>query len=467
MVSPCDVWAAGYGGGSDSLGPLIERWTGGGNWTVVPTPVSRGGLESVAAVSPTSIWAVGWFSDGSQHGLILHGDGSSWTQVAAPGNSKELSAVAAAPDGEVWAAGSDTSGHAYLAHYDGTSWTQSLSPIAGGASINSLTATSGSDAWAVGIFQPGQTHPLILHWDGSGWNQVLAPDPPQPPVSPPPSGSYTTFLYSVSASSPSDAWAVGSVGGLTTVTLHWDGHSWTQVPSPNPVDPGGSSLNGLNSVVAVSANRAFAVGGSYNAASNDYHTVLLRWDGGPNWTQLPSPVGAVQSFGPTAAGFLGGILWMSTEQRIPQPVVAELGTVPNVIGDSQAAATDAMDSAGLHATITPVTTAGGGCGPATNGTIIATTPAAGTFTAPPVHMTFCDFPPVVTVPKVTGLNDDQAQGTLANARLTTGTITLSGTCSFDPGTVIRQSPAAGTTASRGTAVNLPEATPPTPHGCAQ
>jgi beta-lactam-binding protein with PASTA domain len=54
-----------------------------------------------------------------------------------------------------------------------------------------------------------------------------------------------------------------------------------------------------------------------------------------------------------------------------------------------------------------------------------------------------------------------------SAGLTVGTITLSGNCSFDPGTVIRQNPAANTAASRGTAVNLVEATPPKPHGCAQ
>ncbi len=126
-----------------------------------------------------------------------------------------------------------------------------------------------------------------------------------------------------------------------------------------------------------------------------------------------------------------------------------------------------MSSAGLGVRVTTVTTAGNGCGPAANGTIIATSPPAGTFTAPPVTMTFCDFPPVVTVPAVTGLDDSQAQGTLANAGLTTGTVTLSGNCDFPPGTVIRQTPAAGTSASRGTAVNLVEATPPKPHGCAQ
>ena len=90
--------------------------------------------------------------------------------------------------------------------------------------------------------------------------------------------------------------------------------------------------------------------------------------------------------------------------------------------------------AGLTSMVTQVTTATGGCSLTAIGTVIATS---------------------------------QAQGTITDAGLTVGAIALSGNCSFPPGTVIRQSPAAGTTASRGSAVNLTEATPPRPHGCAQ
>jgi len=127
----------------------------------------------------------------------------------------------------------------------------------------------------------------------------------------------------------------------------------------------------------------------------------------------------------------------------------------------------ALNSAGLTGTVTHVTTATGGFSLAALGTVIAASPAPGTFTAPPVNLTVCDIPPTITVPTVTGLDHSQAQGTITDAGLTVGTVTLSGNCSFPPGTVIRQSPTAGTTASRGSAVNLTEATPPRPHGCAQ
>jgi hypothetical protein len=190
--------------------PLIERWTGGGNWAVVPAPpVGTGDLVSVAAASATSAWAVGSFQDssGNGHGLILHWDGSNWTQVTAPGDSKSLDAVTAVSAGDVWVAGDDTSGQAYLAHYDGTNWIQKPSNVSGQAFVSDLTATSSSDVWAVGAFDPAQTHPLILHWDGTQWSQSLVSDLPQ-----------AASLTSVSASSPADAWAVGNGGANGAAT---------------------------------------------------------------------------------------------------------------------------------------------------------------------------------------------------------------------------------------------------------
>jgi hypothetical protein len=452
-------------GGDFSNGEaLIEHWTGGPSWTAVPSPRPAEGadLSSVSAVSPADIWAVGVQNPvgGDGSGLALHWDGSAWTQVTVPAGAASLHAVAAVSARDVWAAGYAAPG-AYLAHYDGTSWTQpplpALTPAPGqgeqqDAEINALSAISADDVWAAGEVVNGGTGvaPLMLHWDGTAWSQRSVP-----------AGSYV--LESVSASGPGDAWAVAydTADFARSVTLHWDGHSWAAVPAPSP----GSDDNILGGVAAISPASAVAVGWSADG-SGALRPLVLRWDGHV-WTQVPSPGPGISLYG-VAAGPAG--TWAageldSTDNSRPAALV--FGTVPPVAGDSQAAATGAMDSAGLHATITDVTTAGGGCGPATNGTIIATTPPAGSFTSPPVTMTFCDFPPVVTVPAVTGLNDSQAQGTLTSAGLITGTITLSGNCSFDPGTVIRQSPAAGTTASRGTAVNLVEATPPKPHGCAQ
>jgi len=488
VVSSCFVWAAGItesASGADHT--LAERWTGGGNWAVMPTPTPAGArtinMGAVVADSAADAWLPGSYVDdstGTDHGLLLRWDGSSWAQVALPVSTAHLGAVAAVSPSDVWVTGTGPDGAVLLLHYDGSGWIQWPVPAItpGGTfqriSLWGMSATSARDVWAVGEFTLGFSSrdiPLTLHWDGSAWSQVPAPD------ATPPDDDLGTTLRSVSAISPADAWAVGgSDEDASTVIMRWDGHTWTVVPSPDPAAvSGGDNLNYFTGVAAVSASSAWAVGGygsEHSGVTLADHNLVAHWDG-RNWTQVPvfSP-GKVENVLKAVAASPAGFAWaagIASDQFFSsqRTAVTVTGAVPNVVGDSQAAATDAMDSAGLNTRVTTVTTAGGGCGPAANGTIIATTPAAGTFTAPPVTMTFCDFPPVVTVPSVVGLADNQAQGTLTDAGLTVGTITLSGNCSFDPGTVLRQSPAPGTTVSRGTAVNLTEATPPKPHGCPQ
>ena len=83
-------------------------------------------------------------------------------------------------------------------------------------------------------------------------------------------------LTGVTVISPCDVWAAGfflSGGADRSLTEHWDGSSWTQVPSPSP-GPDGSVLEDVR---AVSANDAWAVGSF--ADSNGQHTLALHWNG--------------------------------------------------------------------------------------------------------------------------------------------------------------------------------------------
>ena len=80
----------------------------------------------------------------------------------------------------------------------------------------SVTAASPSQAWAVGINSAGGA--LLVHWNGSTWAPTAGL-------------AKTAGLNSVSADSASDAWAVGSVvtgGAVANLALHWDGTSWTR-----------------------------------------------------------------------------------------------------------------------------------------------------------------------------------------------------------------------------------------------
>src|SRR2546430_11599041 len=63
--------------------------------------------------------------------------------------------------------------------------------------------------------------------------------PPRPTLFP-----YTTLFRSSAAG-----------GGNKTLILHWNGTTWAHVPSPNP-----ASFNNLTGVTATSASNAWAVG---------------------------------------------------------------------------------------------------------------------------------------------------------------------------------------------------------------
>jgi hypothetical protein len=473
VVSACDVWVAGYfwpaGGGSQRT--LIERWTGGPNWTVVPSPSpgqypdgSSGSnyLQAVAAVSATDVWAVGYYSDGPEtRGLVLHWDGGNWTQVAVPDSSNVLSGISAISDRDIWVAGNDHASQALILHYDGTGWT-TYSPGVGAegahVSLKGMTATSASDVWVVGSYEARFSlfdNPLTLHWDGSRWSQV-----PSPALTPP-DDPYGTTLTSVSATSPADAWTVGTAGAPAhTAILHWDGNRWTPAPSP---DPGGDRGSRLAGVAAVSPDSAFAVGryDTLNGSRTELHNLVLQWDG-HRWAEIPSPQpGTVENFLNGVAAGPAGILWTAgiwsdEDSANYRAAAAEFGVVPNVIGDSRAAAVDAMNGAGLGIEINDVTTPGNGCTASTNGTVIATSPAAGTFTGPPVTMTFCRLP--VTVPNVYSYDDGSARAAITDARLVVGSVTKTPNCTLPRGDVVTQGPAGGTMVTLGSSVNLVEST---------
>ena len=122
---------------------------------------------------------------------------------------------------------------------------------------------------------------LIRRWNGRTWSTVPSPNP----------GADWDYLYSVSAISAAGAWAVGydslPVGSGTeisgTLILHWNGHAWSRVSSPNP----SRDLNQLDGVSVVSAKNAWAVGYDQTAAGG-YEPLILHWNG-KTWSRARSP----------------------------------------------------------------------------------------------------------------------------------------------------------------------------------
>jgi len=93
------------------------------------------------------------------------------------------------------------------------------------STLNAVTALTTDDVWAVGSYYDGfgNDYTLTLHWDGSSWSTVSSPN-----------NGYLNWLSSVSGSEPNDVWAVGSYDDGSfeqTFTLHWNGAQWSVVDS--------------------------------------------------------------------------------------------------------------------------------------------------------------------------------------------------------------------------------------------
>ncbi len=118
---------------------------------------------------------------------------------------------------------------------------------------------------------------MIEHWDGTAWTVQSSPNV----------GSGYNYLFAVSATSPTNAWTVGShssSNGATDRTLieHWDGDAWMVQPSANV----GVESNTLSDVVTTSTANAWAVGG-YNHGTS-FRALIEHWNG-TAWAVQPSP----------------------------------------------------------------------------------------------------------------------------------------------------------------------------------
>ena len=256
-LSPTLAWAAGnVETSSGARGQVIEQWNGT-QWKVFPGPkFSAGDQPSIYAMTSTSasdVWAIGsLLSDGGEllSFLFEHWDGKQWTQTSILSGDAFLFGASADATNDVWAVGfngpENDDSLTLALHYDGTTWTQALTPSVGtGANqLNAVLALAPNDVWAVGFSTPtapptqAATLTLIEHFDGTSWSII-----PSPNVGP--NSIYqSNRLFGLTANSSNDIWAFGSYfaadgsGHQKTLLLHWDGTSWNISPSPNPTKGG-------------------------------------------------------------------------------------------------------------------------------------------------------------------------------------------------------------------------------------
>lgn len=202
----------------------------------------------------------------------------SWRVVPSPGRGASgLTAVTATSGKDGWAVGSSDTGSGFrtlIEHWNGARWkvVPSPNPATGGFATDTLggvVAISKNNAWAFGFYENASTsfRTLVEHWNGSSWSVVPSPN----------SGSGENALLGAAAVTRSDIWAVGYHNGLgprRTLVERWDGAKWRIVPSPSPGSRKGDSF--LFGVAAVSASDAWAVGTEPASFSR---TLAIRWNG--------------------------------------------------------------------------------------------------------------------------------------------------------------------------------------------
>jgi hypothetical protein len=189
-------------------------------WALASAATALSALTGVAMAGPASA-AAGW----------------SVASVPRTGNNTEFNAMFARTSTDAWAVGTQfgaagqTPPPPVAYHRNGSAWSLTPTPSFGvNAGLNAVSASSATDAWAVGFTLPSGyrvRQPLYEHWNGSAWSIVPSPTP----------GAYPT-LNAVAARSARDVYAVGfnepSVNGGVQqgMILRWNGSTWSADTDP-------------------------------------------------------------------------------------------------------------------------------------------------------------------------------------------------------------------------------------------
>lgn len=271
-------------------------------WQLVPLPEQAPGVvegQTVSAISPRDVRIAGTASTGSA--WTMRWDGRAVTETAAPPqgplrtiDGMRTSSSYASPD-EGWlllnyptrlTGGIDT-----VAHWQNGRWTQTPTavpddPVADlEIDLLSVVSLAADDAWAVGTRSDADGFPLglIEHWDGSEWTIVDHPE----------STARGTALHDVTAVSPTDIWAVGEVSPETgswtdarPLVMHYDGTSWTTIPTPEV--PKEQRPAQLRSVSVTDDGQVWAAG-LRNAAEGVFGVPLILHHDGSGWQEPPDP----------------------------------------------------------------------------------------------------------------------------------------------------------------------------------
>ena len=259
------------------------HWNGS-SWKVIPfSSPGQFAPYDILDVKPTNAWAVGthYLANGSVDRLqIEHWNGAAWSEFPAPfpAGGFSLDAVDGASASDVWAVGTyvDAGNIRILTmHFNGTAWSFVPAPVpvlsSSNIYIGGVADISTTDAWVTGTSSIGGYSIFAMHWNGTTWTIVPTPAPVG-------DNSYTAG--GVSGAAANDVWIVGS-NVTTAIAYHWNGNVWSQVATPNP-----EPSNWFTGVAAVSSSLTWAVGWSSGPFPGIPDPRAARWDG-TSWSASP------------------------------------------------------------------------------------------------------------------------------------------------------------------------------------
>jgi hypothetical protein len=204
-----------------------------------------------------------------------------WTVATVPqtGNNTILLGAAARTSTDAWAVGEQfaAAGQAppppVSYHWNGSTWSIVATPVLGVSSaLLGVSASTATDAWAVGFSVLGRHDDgtLIEHWNGTAWsvNSSLVVT------------GFVAELTGVADLSPTDAWAVGK--GNSALLEHWNGSAWSSATIPDPdFTPGAGQ-----SISASSPTDIWIVGTTVNTTTGITTAEALHFDG-TAWAVVP------------------------------------------------------------------------------------------------------------------------------------------------------------------------------------
>ena len=272
-------------------------------WAIVRGPrlAPNNVLNGVVAVSTRLAWTVGiegFSSNGATPGrpVIERWNGRSWSVAPLPSAwPGGLAAVTASSASDAWALGQEPSGtREHLLHWNGRRWAEIAFPGTPGTFYGDLgiTAAPGGRAWLIASPIPSSQ---LFAWNGTRWGLQAYPCP-----------ANVCILGQIKARTGSDAWAVGNYVNQSAsggpLALHWTGRSWRETAVPFV------RFGYLTGVFAVSRTNAWAVGAVFNTAT----MLLYHWNG-TAWHRVRTPAGLTAPAPGEVTGITGdatGHLWI-------------------------------------------------------------------------------------------------------------------------------------------------------------